>query len=442
MASLIRGILFVLISSLWATHSGWTQTASGSSPQDSSAAVQESMLSAIRASGLLRSDYFSSSKSVDDKTDFYGVTGQIKLMPSVGERYDGKIEARFTAPDLKHDDRTPSTARLLEGYLTTHLNQVDLRVGKQNVAWGRADAINPTDNLTPRDYTVLLPFEEDQRFGTTAIRLDYYVTPEHTVTVFTTPLFEPSKISLPLPAGAVVINNKRPARTLSNSEAGLKFNKAGGETDWSASYYHGFSLLPEIRSRGFSNGTGLLLELAYPEIDVFGADVARNYDSYGFRAEAAYILPKRYSGQERTLIRPYLYYVLGVDRTFFENLNLNLQCIGRLVHNYEDPESVADPVQRLLAVKNAILFGQQHRSTNGLTSRISDKWLSETLETELLLIVYFNPSSKYYRPLVTYAFTDRLKGSIGGEIYAGPQDSYWGLLKSNRGWFAELRYAL
>ncbi|MBI3605573.1 MAG: hypothetical protein HY202_06050 [Nitrospirae bacterium] len=49
-------------------------------------------------------------------------------------------------------------------------------VGKQIVVWGRADGINPTDNLTPHDFTVLLPFEDDQRFGTTALKLDLYIT--------------------------------------------------------------------------------------------------------------------------------------------------------------------------------------------------------------------------------------------------------------------------
>ena len=440
MATLSRVILILIAALFIVSHSAWSQVVVGLNSQESTPAGQETILSHLRSSGSLRSDYFSSSKTVDDKTDFYGVTAQIKLLPSFGELFDGKIEARFTAPDLKHDDRTPSTARLLEGYMITHLNNADLRVGKQNIAWGRADAINPTDNLTPRDYTVLLPFAEDERFGTTAIIIDYYLTQEHTLTFFTTPFFEPSKLPLPLPVGAVVINDSKPAWTLSNSEVGLKLNKAGGEIDWSASYYHGFSLLPEIRIHGFSSGPGILLDLAYPEMDVFGADVARNYGSYGFRAEAAYISPKNYNSQEPTDIRNYLYYVLAVDRTFLENINLNLQFVGRLVHNFEDPEAIVDPVQRVLAIKNAILFGQQHRSSGGLTSRISDRWLNETLEAELLMIVYFDPMSKYYRPLVTYAFTDRLKGSMGGEIYSAPQDSFLGLLKSNRGWFAELRY--
>jgi len=393
----------------------------------------------MNASGAFRSDYFSSSKILDDNSDFYGLTAQLKFLPALSEMFDGKLEARLTSPDSTHHDRTPSTTTLIEGTITMHLTQVDLTIGKQNVAWGRADVLNPTDNLTPRRYTVLLPFEEDQRFGTIALKIEAHLTLEHTVIIFTTPLFEPSIIPLPLPPGSVVHSNKLPARTFSNSELGLKLNKTGGETDWSVSYFHGFSLFPEIRFQGLVP-TGLLIDLRYPEIDVVGADAARNFGRYGFRAEAAYISPKNYTGQERTMIQPYLFYVLGADRTLFENVNINLQLVGRWVPGFNDPETIMDPIERTLAVKNAILFGQRHRANYGLTSRISNKWFQDMLEAELLLVVYFNPLNSYVRPVVTYAFTDRLKGSIGGELFSGPQDSFFGLLESNRGVFTELRY--
>lgn len=38
---------------------------------------------------------------------------------------------------------------------------------------GRADGINPTDNLSPRDYTRLVPDETDQRLGNDALKLTY-----------------------------------------------------------------------------------------------------------------------------------------------------------------------------------------------------------------------------------------------------------------------------
>jgi hypothetical protein len=41
---------------------------------------------------------------------------------------------------------------------------------------------------------------------------------------------------------------------------------------------------------------------------------------------------------------------------------------------------------------------------------------------------------------VTYAFNDKLKGVVGGEVYGGPSDSTFGVLKHASSVFTELRY--
>lgn len=391
--------------------------------------------STLREQGLvgsLRLDYYRSSKNLDDQTDFLGGTTQLKMQPALNKSLDGKIEARLTNPDMGNGGETHS--RLLEGYATVHSDNADLRLGRQIVVWGRADGINPTDNLTPHDYTVMLPFEEDQRFGTTALKLDWYLTAEHTLTFFTTPFFEPSKF--PLPPGMSFREN-RPARTLANSEAAIKLNKTGGDIDWSVSYFHGYSLLPEMHPLPSSPA----LELRYPEIDVIGADLARNFGRYGTRAEIAYIQTQDRRGQDPVAVNPYLYAVAGVDRSFFDTLNVNLQLVGRWVQHYTDPTAVTDPVMRAAATANAINFGLQKRANYGMTTRISNKWFNDTLAAELLAFVNFDHTNAYLRPLVTYAFTDQIKASVGAEFYRGPDNSPFGQFKRNRGMFAEWRYS-
>ncbi len=383
-------------------------------------------------SGALRLDYYRSSKNLDDQTGFLGGTAQLKILPTFNKSLDGKIEARLTNPDIGGGSETRS--KLLEGFATAHFDNADLRVGRQIVAWGRADGINPTDNLTPHDYTVMLPFEDDQRFGTTALKLDWYLSTEHTLTFFTTPFFEPSKFPFPR---SMSLRETRPARTLANSEAAVKFNKTGGDMDWSVSYFHGHSLLPEMHPLPSTS----TLELRYPEIDVIGADFARNFGRYGTRAEIAYIQTDDRHGQDPVAVNPYLYAVTGIDRTFMDNLNVNLQLVGRWVQHYTDPNTIVDPALRAAATANAINFGQQKRANYGMTTRISNKWFNDTLEAELLAFVDFGHSNSYLRPLVTYAFTDHTKATFGAELYRGPDDSPFGQLKRNQTVFAELRYS-
>lgn len=175
---------------------------------------------------------------------------------------------------------------------------------------------------------MLLPFEEDQRFGTTAVKLDTYLNTEYTLTVFATPYFVPSR--LVLPAGGITLVESRPEQRWSNSEVGIKLDKASGSLDGSVSYYHGYNLLPELRRLGLTSN-GASLELRYTEIDVLGADAARNFGRYGFRAEAAYIRTQDRQGQDPVGINPYVYIVAGVDRTFLANFNVNFQLVGRWV---------------------------------------------------------------------------------------------------------------
>ena len=389
-----------------------------------------------RASGSIRANYYRSSKTFDDSTDFYGVTAQAKALPQFSDKIDGKLEGRITNSTPNYG--AANEGRLIEAYATVHFSKSDLRIGKQIVAWGRADGINPTDNLTPRDFVILLPNDDDQRFGTTALKLDTYLSTEHMLTIFTTPYFEPSKIYLPATGSFV---EDRPASALSNSQLGIKLNKVGGEADWSVSYYRGFNLLPDARIVNI-NVVQPTLELHYDRINVFGADFARNYGRYGFRGEIAYVDTEDVTGTDPGIKNPYLFWVIGVDRTFFENLNINLQFFDRRVQNYHNPEYIAVPAERAVAIQNAITGGQQDPISNGISFRVGTKWLNDTLEAEIFGILNLTRNDRLIRPLISYAFSDHLKGIMGGDFYEGADNTQFGILKRNQGVFIELRYGL
>jgi hypothetical protein len=402
-------------------------------PTASSDALRE-MWQAQRASGIWRSNYFSSSKALDEETGFFGAALQLKAFPSLNERLDGKLEVRISNADVGEGASTRTS--LLEGYATVHFDRADLRLGKQIVPWGRADGINPTDNLTPRDYTVLLPFEDDQRFGTTAARVDLFMSAEHTLTLFATPVFEPAKV--PLPAAAGGVKRQEPAHTLSNTHGGVRLNKVGEGFDWSLSYFRGFSLLPGVQLIG--DAAAPTLQLHYDRITVLGADFARNYGRFGFRGEVAYVDTTDDTGGAPGIRNPYLHWIIGVDRTFFVNLNVNLQFFQRRVRKHRDPQSWTNPAERSTALLNALIDGQRDAITDGISFRVSNKWFNDTLEAEVFAVGHLNRGDGLVRPLVTYAFNDRWKGTVGAELYRGAPNTQFGSLKPNRGAFAELRY--
>ncbi len=432
---MIRGLWWVPFL-LLGQATAWAEEGAAAASTDTPGFSTWGTLRDAGLTGSVRLDYYRSSKSLDDASDFLGATTQAKLLPTITRWLDAKIEARVTNPNV--GDHGDTEATLLEGYVTAHFDHADLRIGKQIVPWGRADGINPTDNLTPHDYQVMLPFEEDQRLGTSAIKLDAYLSAEYTLTLFTTPYFLPSKLAFPADGATLV--ETRPEWRWSDSEVGLRLNRVGGTLDWSVSYYHGYNLLPELYPLGLTP-TGPLLELRYSQIDVLGADLAQNFGRYGVRAEAAYIRPQDYQVNKPVGISPYLTLVAGVDRTFMTNFNVNLQLVSRWVQDYTDPEAIADSLLRAAAVQNAITFGQQDRANYGMTTRLSNKWFNDTLTAEVLAFVNFRRNNSYIRPLITYAFTDHFKTSVGAELYHGADDTFFGRVQRNQGAFAEVRYS-
>jgi len=344
---------------------------------------------------------------------------------------DGKIEARFAAPDARDRAADAPRAELLEGYATLHLPGLDLRLGKQIVAWGRADGINPTDNLTPRDYRVLLPYDEDQRFGAWAARATAPLTSALTLTVYASPDFQPDKV--PPPTAGLPIETRRPGRVLKDLATGVKLDRSSGALDWSVSYYRGFSQLPTVEAAGPA------LRLGYDRTQVLGADFARNFGRYGFRGEIAYIVPADPGGVDPNADRSRLFLVAGVDRTFQENLNVNLQLLLRWAPDRDDPARLPDPAARTAATLNELIRGQEGQASPGLTFRVSDLWLNNTLRAEVFGVVNARRGDGYLRPLLSYDVSDQLRIALGANLYSGPRATPFGLLRPAGGVFAELR---
>lgn len=384
-------------------------------------------------SGWMSTDYFRSDNHLDGHSNFLGATVDLKVSALLGDSLKGKVEFRATDPSIV--DHGVAASSLIEGYLDYQLDQVRIKLGKQIIPWGRADGINPTDNITPHDYVVLLPFEEDQRYGATALNIEKTLNDEMTLSFITTPYFEPTKI--PLPLGQVNFVNQIPN---SNLEYGIRLNKAGGQVDWSISYFHGHSLFPDLRPIGNAMDTPTIA-LTYPDMDVLGADFAFNLGRFGIRGEMAYHRMRDENLNDPLSRNSYWYYVIGADRTYDDNLGINFQLYERYVQNYTNPDTEQFPIDPELVVIDAIIGGQQDKRTFGFTTRVSKSWLNDSFKAELLALVNDTRRDYYLRPLLSYNATDSVKVSIGANIYRGPEQSFFGRIREDSGIFCEMRYS-
>ena len=383
-------------------------------------------------SGSARAAYWSSSRLLDDEKNLGAAAlwlkWNYKLPQGVGLYAQGWVcsDNVFNGTD-RH-------TLLREGYADYALGSWDFRLGRQIVAWGRADRINPTDNLTPRNFKILVPEDDDNRFSALTAKARYSFG-GYSVTGIWLPEFRANVLPFPRLAG-VRYEEDVPG---SHRAFATKFERSGKNLDWSVSYYDGFDLNPDISVKSVGP-TGATLLLSHHRYRVLGADAATALGRYGLRGEFAYARTADTQGNDPFVKNPFFWGVIGVERTFLSYLNVNLQYFARYVTKFEDPANVVNPAFKDVALTQAIVNNQRDRTQQGVTFRISNKWLNETLEGEIAGIWDFTRHGYLLRPKVIYAINDKWKAVAGFDYYGGPDDSFFGRLEDNRATYAELIY--
>ncbi len=286
-----------------------------------------------------------------------------------------------------------------------------------------------------RDYTLLTTDDDDQRLGVSAVQVAWTHW-DHRLIAYWQPEWRSPIIPItPLPPG-VSIQSLTPENSV--PQFGLKIDHSSGSVDYSVSYAHVINRVPDLTVLS-SGPQGVAIGFQFNKIDVAGADAAIVIGDYGFRAEAAYISTQNSSGSDPLRQDSNLFGVIGVERTFGGVFNVNAQYLYRHFFNWQDPSQISDPNTRFLAQQENVGSNQLGSDMHGATVRLDHKAFNETLESELAFVMWFTKGDSALRPKVSYAFTDHIKGVVGGQIYLGPGDSFFGRLNAASAGFAELR---
>ena len=334
------------------------------------------------------------------------------------------------------------TGELREAFVDLRVGRLDVRAGRQIIAWGRADGVNPTDTLSGHDLTLLVPDDADRRLGATAVRASYYLG-NASLTGVWLPEFRGHEFALPPPPAGVVFvreDDRWPA-----DQWALRVEQTGGAVDWSLSYFRGKDMAPDLSVDAVAM-SGILL--SHHRVNLFGADMAANLGRFGLRAEAAYVATEDPRNADPFTKNPFVFVVAGTDRTWGGRLNLNVQYLFRYV--LDDPEAglktrpnnrESDGFASVVATQQAILNSQTTQAQHGASFRVAYKWLHETLEAEVAAAAFAGPNGATIRPKVVYALTDDWKALAGAEIFRGDQSSLYGLLRPNSVGYLEVRWS-
>lgn len=419
-----------LLLAAWLAAGGAAAQEIGATDNAASENGETSLVSRANLTGSLRGTYWDIPRNPDGNSRLGIGEAWLKAAPHIG---DATLAMEGWMRDTDMTRKGMTSGMLREGYLSFSAGNADFRIGKQIIVWGRADQLNPTDNLTPRNNALYVPDMDDQRYGAMAVKSTYNFSAV-SLTGIWLPKFHPSQVPLPAMPG-IVFAETAPA----TDEFALKLEQTGKAVDWSLSYFRGFDQNPDISVGAVGPGS-VVLALQHHRVRVLGADAATTVGRFGLRAEAAYTWTEDAAGTNPFVKNPFFYGVAGADRTFFEYLNLNLQYFVRQVSNYSDPNAIADPTLRTVALQQAVVANQLDRTQQGMSLRISDKWLNETLEAEIAGVLNFTRHDYLLRPRLAYAFDDHWKGTVGAYRYRGNSNTFFGLLKDRSGAFAEVRY--
>lgn len=401
---------------------------------------------AFELNGYLRSVLYSGKAAGRNQGEIKSASGEfsLKLKASKGSFGSAFAEVRFRKGYEFNDYVTELNIR--EAYVSAYIGPFDFRIGHQIVAWGRADGINPTDNITPKNMLARSPDEDDRREANFLLRTFFNVRPLRFELIWV-PFFRSSVVPtnlIPFPPGISLGDPDYPDAGLKNGAVAAKLNVELAAFDFSLSYFNGHN--------PFAGISYSIPDPLSPEINIFlksyrmqvlGADFSTTVGGLGLRGEIAYKVPYEESLYSVHVPNPDLHYVFGLDKEFSGNFSIILQYLGRTVFDFYPLIEPFDPMALAayeLELKNRIITSQQFKTNHSISCRLAWNLLHETMNLEIVGLANLTTEEFLIRPKMAYDITDSLTFILGGELYSGPRDTLFDFIEDHlSSVFAELR---
>jgi hypothetical protein len=380
--------------------------------------------------GECRTGYWSSNRNLDDQAGAASSTCFASWKPVLNETVSFGFNARVNgAPTRMHTSR----GRIREAYARVENGPLTAKLGRQVIAWGRSDRISPTDNLSPRDYTALVPDDDEQRQGLDAALVRYELSQTVSV-VAVVGRFEENVLPTGQPPQAL-----NALAIPSRPEYALKLDRNGSGIDWSLSYYDGFERTPRYRAM-FPIAAVPGVSRSFEHNRTLGADVALPAGNWTFRGETAITLNTPACSGCGAETRKTSKLVLGIDRDLGEVVSASAQ-IYRVHRSHYSPPAVQ--AASLMPLFDGLdrLNSEFSKRDYGATGRVSSRFFNDRLKLELG-VIYHQPeaakSSLVIRPRMSFAVSDHVKIAAGADRFQGNAQSYFGVRKKNNLNFLEI----
>ena len=343
----------------------------------------------------------------------------------------------FYPKEVREDQRLELLVR--ETYVDLALpRNWELRLGRQHVIWGEAVSLFFADVVSARDLRdYVLPEFEIMRIPQWAARAEYFGERLHFEALWIPfPTYDnigkPGAEFYPFRPGdvpgfeTVLLGDKRPANTVSNTNYGARVSGLVGGWDLSAFYYRSNSVAATLYREIVTVPTpAIVYQPRHDRIWQAGGTLAKDLGRVVLKSEAVYTHGRHFevadpASADGTVEQNTLDYLIGLDFILPLDGRLNLQGFQRVYFDH-DEDILFDPFE------------------TGFSVLVSAKILPR-LEPQLLYIQSLNNNDRLLRPRINWYARPDLRISAGVDIFAGPDTGAFGTFDHSDRVYAEIRY--
>ncbi|HEY9542202.1 DUF1302 family protein [Prevotella sp.] len=348
--------------------------------------------------------------------------GAASLFVSLNATYNGVLK-----------DRT--RLELREAYLSYAKGNLDLRMGRQIIVWGVADALRVTDCVSPFDYTEFLAQDyDDIRMPVNALRARYTmgaVTLEAVcnpvVDFFVLPTDERNPWAVRLPSAAlpytIDLESGMPEKRIRNMEFGGRLTVNLSGVDFSLSALRTWNKMPALCPTLSADRQSLRINGEYRRMTMLGADCSLPVGQFVFRAEVAdYIGEAQGAGVGQTAARRNVLNALaGADWYPGGDWNVSVQYCHQHTSGSLDGLSV-------------------YRNAGLATARISKDLLHNTLKLSTFAYIDVTNGGVFNRFSTSYALNDQIELTAGYDYFHADKGKFQMYAKNSEAWI-KMKYS-
>jgi len=213
-----------------------------------------------------------------------------------------------------------------------------------------------------------------------------------------------------------------PKKDLSSAQYAMKIDGKQKGFDFSTSYYHGYSHIPEYSKTEIpvsNDSLKVLVKEIHIPWDVIGIDFAKAFGPFGIRAEAAYFITKGVEATEGNSENDFIQYSLGADYlTFVGNSNSSIHVMAEWIQEYV-PSGFQYPVTSL-----------NHLFQKTLLTRIECDYRN-FLNVSFQYLYDIKSNEFYIQPKIAYDPIDGLNLILLADFLGGDTEGFFGQYSEN-----------